>query len=273
MSDPVRLLEDSNDLTESERQALAAGVSMRPPAPLEGQVWSELVARLPPLGSGGASSLGSGGGAMTLGASFVRITLLGAALGGGSVGAWAVTHDVRAPRNVAPIASIVAQPGMAVRSADRPSSMLTSAATHATAAFQPAPGGPPSAGMRPSALQRPASAPAASLPASTQPEQEVAVAQPGFRAEPSPTSEEIRLVATARSLLRSGSAARALSLLDEVGGRFPEGVLAQEREALAIEALLAMARHPTAEDRARAFARKWPDSPYAARVRTWGALP
>jgi hypothetical protein len=79
--------------------------------------------------------------------------------------------------------------------------------------------------------------------------------------------EESRLVAGARRALRSGDSRAALDLLDRTTQKFPAGVLAQEREALAIEALVSSGRRDAARSRAAAFLQAFPSSPHAARVR------
>jgi outer membrane protein assembly factor BamD (BamD/ComL family) len=56
-------------------------------------------------------------------------------------------------------------------------------------------------------------------------------------------------------------------LLEEARYRFPSGVIPQEREALAIEALVQLGQHAEAALRAAQFERSYPNSPHAARVR------
>ena len=73
----------------------------------------------------------------------------------------------------------------------------------------------------------------------------------------------------ARGALRGGDAAGALRKLDELGTRFPGGVLAQEREALAIEALYTTGQRAAASARAEAFLRAYPNSPHATRLRSF----
>ena len=70
----------------------------------------------------------------------------------------------------------------------------------------------------------------------------------------------------AREGLRAGRAALVLRQLEAARARFPDGTLAQEREALAIEALWRSGQRAAARLRAEAFARTYPGSPHAARV-------
>ena len=77
---------------------------------------------------------------------------------------------------------------------------------------------------------------------------------------------ESRQLARARSALRAHDPDRALELLKV--GSSPTAVLAQEREALTIEALAAKpALRARAMARARAFMSAYPQSPYRARIR------
>jgi hypothetical protein len=85
----------------------------------------------------------------------------------------------------------------------------------------------------------------------------------------SPTNElleESRRLARARAALRALDPDRALVLLETGAPGTP--ALAQEREALTIEALASKpASHATAAERARTFMRTYPESPYRARIK------
>jgi hypothetical protein len=74
-------------------------------------------------------------------------------------------------------------------------------------------------------------------------------------------AEEHRLLRAARSAL-AGAPARALALTREHERRFPRGVLAQEREVIAIQALAAMGEGEAARKKADGFDEKYPDSPH-----------
>jgi hypothetical protein len=60
----------------------------------------------------------------------------------------------------------------------------------------------------------------------------------------------------------------ALRLLDQHAARFPEGLLAPEREVLRIEALRRLGRTAEAEQRLRAFQARYPDSIHLRRLQT-----
>jgi hypothetical protein len=101
-----------------------------------------------------------------------------------------------------------------------------------------------------------------------------AVAIAGEATQPPPAlhpsvQEEARLVGRAREALRGGDAALALQKLEKSRARFPNGALMQEREALAIEALVRLGRRDIAAERAARFVWEFPRSPYSARVQSF----
>jgi predicted Zn-dependent protease len=77
---------------------------------------------------------------------------------------------------------------------------------------------------------------------------------------------ESALVMQARAELRSGNPAGAQTALDKLQAQFPKGMLAQEREVLAIEVLAARGNAAAARQRARAFVRSYPKSPHSQKL-------
>jgi hypothetical protein len=77
---------------------------------------------------------------------------------------------------------------------------------------------------------------------------------------------ELALLQRSRAALRSDPAA-ALALAEQHAHSYPHGMFAQEREVLAIEALLRSHARAAAFSRARAFVAGHPDSPYSMRIR------
>ena len=69
------------------------------------------------------------------------------------------------------------------------------------------------------------------------------------------------------------SPARALELLEEHRQRFPFGILAQERDVFAVEALWRAGRRDLATERAKRFLAAHPDSGHAARLRSLVGAP
>lgn len=76
---------------------------------------------------------------------------------------------------------------------------------------------------------------------------------------------EMRYLSRAQQLLED-QPARAYELLDEHRRAHPDGVLAEEREAFAIEALLALERREEAERRYTDFLRRFPQSDFTERL-------
>jgi hypothetical protein len=78
---------------------------------------------------------------------------------------------------------------------------------------------------------------------------------------------EARELAAAEGLLRSGRALEARDLLAQAERRFPAGALAQEREVLFMEAMVKTGQRELAAERARSFLQRYPNTPFAARLR------
>lgn len=140
--------------------------------------------------------------------------------------------------------------------------------------------GPPPAPVSPaaphSAAQPPPAAPqaASGAPASAviaAPDPVRAVSEPSADAPstkpaPSVALSEAELLEQARRALK-GDPARALSRANEHRARFPRGVLVQEREVIAIQALRQMGRSAEAERRAEAFEKAFPGSPFQRKLK------
>lgn len=82
-----------------------------------------------------------------------------------------------------------------------------------------------------------------------------------------PDPEEFRVLQAAREELPS-SPERALVLAESHARRFSRGMLDQERETIAIEALARLGRADEASARSKAFLSRFPVSPYRSRVET-----
>jgi hypothetical protein len=85
------------------------------------------------------------------------------------------------------------------------------------------------------------------------------------RPTPSDVGNELDLLARARRVVASDPA-RALQLTAEHARRFSDGVLAQEREVLAIDALSRLGHRDLATARARRFIERYPDSAHRVRL-------
>jgi len=247
--DPVRLVADAS-APDAERVLLRHGVDIAPPGDAEARVWQGL-----------AGALGVAAAATAAEASAKTITA------GTKVAAAGMTGAKIAAVAVA-LAGLVATGGYLLL---------------AGGSSRPPGGAPPTAGVAPAPQVPPPSAPlppppGAAPPAEAQPAP--AVSQPEKSGPPVHTAtirgsairlkEETTLIRDARQALRQGDAARSLRLLDECRRLFPHGVLEQERERLAIEALGKSGRTSEASARAAAFLRRHPDSPHADEIRGLG---
>jgi hypothetical protein len=85
--------------------------------------------------------------------------------------------------------------------------------------------------------------------------------------KPTPPAQlsEAELLEQARAALRADPA-RALQRANEHAARFPRGVLVQEREVLAIQALRKLGRSAEADRRAEAFAKAFPGSAFQRKL-------
>ncbi len=77
---------------------------------------------------------------------------------------------------------------------------------------------------------------------------------------------EIELLRDARLGLRQ-SPARALELTEAHGRLYPQGKMTQERELIAVSALVALGRRTAALSRAASFEQQYPTSPYRKQMR------
>jgi hypothetical protein len=91
------------------------------------------------------------------------------------------------------------------------------------------------------------------------------MAPPNAPIAPAQGSSEISVVTRAHQAL-ADNPLLALDLVREHELRFPFGALAQEREVIAIQALLRLARRSEAEARATRFRAQYPGSAHARRI-------
>jgi hypothetical protein len=291
MSDPKRLLDQAEDVTADERRALSAGRDVRPPSGFAGEVWGALAVQLPPVGGGGSAgaggSIGPGAGASAAGAggakavagvglvSIVKAVAIGAVVGSAVLAGRAIVPTSSSPVTASTNVEEHAEPVRAKPS--QPDFAIAPPIPDRAPASEPV---APEQREAPAALDPPPRAPSAAERTKTVDRVEARPAEPSFaRAEPTAPApgsvppeqvgdarEESRMVAAARDALRLGDPASSLGWLERAHQKFPNGVLVQEREALAIEALALSGRRDEAEKRAAAFLRDYPKSPHAARV-------
>jgi hypothetical protein len=262
MSDPARWLASDGGASDLEREVLGEGLDVDPPPQAQAAVWAALTVSLLPhggaAGGGGAAPQAAGaagasvvkGGATAVGVAkaFGTSAAIKGALwlvGGAAVVAGAVA--LRAPKasSVAPaVQAPIAQPAIEAKPESAPT-------TPEPAVEAPAPQAQEAENL---AVVPP---PAASQPA------------PAASERASRLREESAMLAQARDALHGGDPTGALRILDAARVKFANGVLNQEREALAIEALARSNKTKAASQRAAAFLRAYPTSPHAAHVRTF----
>jgi hypothetical protein len=114
------------------------------------------------------------------------------------------------------------------------------------------PPAPPEPAVAAPAAETPSLPPSAPRPAAKKP-------APAAPAESSTLDEERRLLDGARPAIVAGAWRDALDVVAAHQARFPSGALAEEREAIAIQALAAI-DPPAAAARAAAFRKRWPNS-------------
>jgi len=238
-NDPVRLIADAG-CPESQRALLRLGADIAPPRDAEARVWAALAGAL------GGAAVAAGAEASTkttTTAANVKAGLLSmkvVALAAGLTALVALGLTVFAPpKSAAPPAAAPPAPAAATREPE------------------PRPAAPP------------VEMPAEHAPTSAAPPAQAAA--PHRSVSPARRLvEETTLIRDARQALRAGDTGRALRLLAESRRLFPSGVLQQERERLAVEALVKAERRTEASARARAFLRRYPDSPHASEIRALG---
>lgn len=279
MKDPIRLLEEGTELSPRERELLWTGRSMEPPPGAQEKIWTALNVQIAAGGAGGAGSGGDGGasgvGSSGAGSSGVSISGVIGGIKGAIIG---IASVVTVAGAIA--AYVMGSPAAPVKNpvVENPPQLEVWAAPSAEAPKEIVQNVPVPAAEE----AKPEPAPSSSALANDKVAERVAVSNVSHaKPTPAPSSsaadpkhehasrlrEENQALADARAALRSGDAASALEKLDAAGGRFPEGVLAQEREVVAIEALARAGKSADASSRAKAFLQKYPTSPHAAKVR------
>ena len=253
MTEPKRLVEELRD--PSLVRALRAGIELSPPSGAETAVWAALETA---VATGAGASLAAPVGTKALGifgkgflASKWWLSLFALALLGGGFFA------LRASRDSAPTA-LRANDSVERRIAPEPSSVPNDRT-----------GDVPRIDIEelgreakpPQTVRAPATAPPPSVPSST--------AEPldaETKLDEGTGVTEGELVLGARKSLRAGRAGDALELVTRARREFPSGTLAQERDAIEVEALARNGASEKARDRARAFLTRYPQSPYAKHV-------
>lgn len=277
MSELKHWLDEGSEADEFERSILRAGLDADPPEAKRDQIWSGLVSTLAiaPLTAATVSMQAGSAQAAATGASKAAAVwlavgkgfLVGLAIYGASVGVSEVANRLGpAPARALP-APPARTPARALSSGSQP---LASASTAPlTTAGEDAPAAPRAAQRGDTSVSSSARAsanPAATLPSIANFEEPE---QPSS-ARVSQLDAEARALRHARAELRAGQLTDAFATLEASRRQFSAPELYQEREALMIELLSRSGQVSAAEQRARAFLSRFPDSPHAQQVRRFG---
>jgi hypothetical protein len=239
--DPERLLSSSSSEDAALRALLAAG---RDELPREAQL-AALATKLGPiLGPGGGGGGGGGGagpghaGAAIKAAGGATLAKAIAAVVAGAVVSVAVWRLGRsAPVDTSPIAA-----APSIQASTPP--MAMSAETAAPAAI----------------------APSATM-AATAPRASVAPRPTSSSPSPDDPDREVKLLQRAQDALAVDQT-EALAICAEHARTFPHGLLAQEREVIAVDALVRLGRMDEARERGERFAATFPSSTHRQRIET-----
>ncbi len=289
MSAPRRWIEEGGSATPFERDLLRSALSIEPPPGARSEILAALLTRVPPPGGAGASGAtgATGNAAAAAKAAATKAAALGAAggilkgvlIGAGSAVVLIATYSAIAPTPRAVIdnpAAHAPRPITAPRVAapqGHPSDSLAASPAEAPPEARPEAAPPPAVAPIGAPIggadHRAAPAPSASDWQANAPAPAAADETGGETSRETMLREENHQMSEARAAMRRGDAPGALTLLDQVRARFPGGVLVQEREALAIEALARSGRRGDAAARAAAFLKAYPTSMFADRVQAF----
>jgi hypothetical protein len=188
--------------------------------------------------------------------------LIGAALGVLVSGASLLWDARRAPPPAAP-SPVVTVPVEAPRRAM--DATITLPVVAATPTPAPRSVQAPASASVPAPPVEPRAEPGAARPSTTGSPADPAPADPGAAAPPGDVETEAHLLERAHQAL-GASPAQALALTEEHAGRFPSGSLGQEREVVAIQALMRLGRVEEARARAARFVAAFPGSAHRSRI-------
>lgn len=195
----------------------------------------------------------------TSGAASAAATSAGAAsTAGAGAGAAAVASGITGKILVIAIAATVVGGTAVIVTRDDPAPRATHVGAVAPAQ-PPAPSQPAAQHAAPAPIAPSSPAPPAVSPPASKPRPVDRAPSPPAVVEPE-VDDQPTLLHRAWDALGRGDAAAALDAVELDATHHPDGPLAEEREALRIDALLRLSRTDEARDRARAFAARYPDS-------------
>jgi hypothetical protein len=274
MSDPTRLGDPRSKSPPALRRLIEAGRSDIPDTERLLSLGNRLgfgAGPVPGAGPAHGAAAGLGGGAAKIGTVVVLVIGAGAGVLATSNLATAPPTVIRAPsatsnqapssrqRRVDPqIAALAPSSGEeSLEQTPLPASLSIARGTSSVAAATATP-----AGTRPKDGTVATTSPAPFMPPS------VTTGGSGFLApqpDSPPAESEFSLLEQAQRALR-GDPLRALDLTGRDARQYPSGTLAQEREVIAIEALVQLGRSDEASARANHFFRNFPGSAHGPRI-------
>ncbi|WP_437595363.1 hypothetical protein [Sorangium sp. So ce590] len=251
------------------RAAIAGKLSAAAPQEPSGEAPTSPPPPLAGSGEGGVLSGNAAGGVLS-GKVIAAGALIGAVAFAGGFFTGRATVDVPPPASAAPPASAPAVTPPAVTPPAAPPPAVTPPAAAPVAA--PAPMAAPSRAARavasaPPRPLDPGAEDAARAPSTGGGEREPARPRGGQPATPSTLAAEMALLREAQDAVRDGDPSAALDRLDDLGARFPEGQLREERMAARVLALCAAGRAPEARAEAERLLGEAPGSVHMGRVR------
>jgi hypothetical protein len=227
--DPTRLKDDASGGSETLRALFAAGAADLPSPDELARVAAKLGPVLTPPAAGGATA---GGGTM------LKVGVAALAIGAGAL--------------------LVSTFG-----ARKPSAPVNGTAVNGVRVVPPSAGSPSQPSAPVEVSPTPGSAEAAPAPASVEASSSPAPA--ARNAAPAAAESEASFLERARATLATNPT-RALALANLHRSRYPSGVLAQEREVIAIEALKRLGRADEAARRSGDFKSRYPGSAYGRKL-------
>ena len=278
MSDPIRWLDEGAEALPHERALLSSGRGMDPPPGAQEKVWAALQVHIGPGGGPGGGSSGNAATNGTVGSGSSGASITGAVGGvkaaivglasvvaiAGAIAAFVPTAPADPIKTEQSKSPMVDEPPIPNPEASTAGEAITNGSPNETItpSISPAP-------LSADAQHHQKSSPRVSSAKAIARETPVDEINRARQERASRLREENRILGDARAALRSGDSASALEKLEAMSGKFPDGVLAQEREVLAIEALARAGQRTAASARAAAFLQAYPTSPHAKKVRAF----
>jgi hypothetical protein len=275
IAEPTRLLDARSDASDDLRRVLAHGRDVLSPSDEQLGRFEAVVAGIsvlaPGAAAGGASGVAKGAfGQWLAKGGIVKLAVLLALGGGAAGGSYAVAR--RTGARTAATSVVTDSPAPRATAPPRSSVSLVEESPPVPSPADVAPFDPASSTLPPVATPSLAAPPLAAPPMPASPRHATA-GEPALPSEPPSTTPaplpetELALVTRARGMVATNPGG-ALQALDAHRSRFPHGNFEQEREVLAIEALVRLGRRDEARARARAFDVAFPQSAHRRRIGT-----